>query len=94
MVPPGGSRHSTFTCNFRPNTSTLRQHAAANGEDIDAYVSQIISNKLQAEMEFNLRQNAPEKTFGEWLQECAHRHSKLDHEIYSIQASIYARCGE
>jgi hypothetical protein len=68
----------------------LRKHAAANGENIDAYVSQLVVDSLQAEMEATRLTNTSQQSFGDWLQAWAERHPKLDHEIDDSRESIYA----
>ena len=61
----------------------LRQHAAANGEDIDAYVSHLITDHLQSDATCTRRPNS-------W----AARHPQLQHVIDDSRESIYAGCGE
>jgi len=72
----------------------LRQHAAASGEDLDACVSQIVADNLQAEITATRRSNGQPQNFGEWLKAWADRHPRLDHDIDDSRESIYADCVE
>ena len=72
----------------------LRQHAAANGEDINAYVSHLITDHLQPDLASNRSSDVTSQDFGEWLKSWAERHPQLDHVVDDSRESIYAGCGE
>ena len=72
----------------------LRQHAAANGEDINAYVSHLITDHLQPDVSSTRRTNCTSQDFGEWLKSWAERHPQLKHVVDDSRESIYAGCGE
>ena len=74
--------------------AALQQHVAATGGEIDAYVSDIVADSLQPEVESARRKQTRQGTFGEWLQQWADRHPRLDHEIDISRESIYTGCGE
>ena len=74
--------------------AALQQHVAATGGEIDSYVSNIVADSLQPEVEAARRKQTSQGTFGEWLQRWANRHPRLDHEIDVSRESIYAGCGE
>ncbi len=72
----------------------LRQHAAASGEDIDAYVSHLITDHLQSDATCTRRPNFAPQVFTQWLNSWAARHPQLQHGIDDSRESIYAGCGE
>lgn len=72
----------------------LRQHAAANGEDINSYVSHLITDHLQPDVSSTRRTNGTPQDFGEWLKSWAERHPQLKHVVDDSRESIYAGCGE
>lgn len=72
----------------------LRQHAAANGEDINSYVSHLITDHLQPDLSSTRRTNGTPQDFGEWLKSWAERHPQLKHVVDDSRESIYAGCGE
>jgi hypothetical protein len=72
----------------------LQQHVAATGENIDSYVSDLVADSLQIEVELSRRKPARQGTFADWLRQWADRHPRLDHEIDISRESIYAGCGE
>ncbi len=74
--------------------AALKQHVAATGGEIDAYISEIVADSLQPEVEAARRKLTPHGTFGEWLKQWANRHPRPDHEIDISRESIYAGCGE
>ncbi len=72
----------------------LQQHVAATGQDIDTLVTDIVADRLQAEVEYARSRKVNQGTFAEWLQEWANRHPRLEHDIDISRESIYAGCGE
>jgi len=74
--------------------AALQQHVSATGGEIDAYISEIVADRLQPEVEAARRKLTTQSTFGEWLKQWANRHPRLDHEIDISRESIYAGCGE
>ena len=74
--------------------AALKQHVAATGGEIDAYVSEIVADSLQPEIDAARRKLTTQGMFGDWLKEWANRHPRLDHEIDISRESIYAGCGE
>lgn len=74
--------------------AALQQHASATSGEIDTYVSEIVADSLQLEVEAARRKLTTQGTFGEWLKQWANRHPRLDHEIDISRESIYAGCGE
>ena len=74
--------------------AALQQHVAETGGEIDAYVSEIVADSLQPEVEAARRKLTTQSTFGDWLRQWANRHPRLDHEIDISRQSIYAGCGE
>ncbi|MBL8812799.1 MAG: hypothetical protein JNM43_21720 [Planctomycetaceae bacterium] len=72
----------------------LRQHAAANGEDVSTYVSALITDHLQSDANFTRRSIGSPQDFDEWLNSWAERHPQLKHVIDDSRESIYAGCGE
>ena len=74
--------------------AALQQHVAVTGGEIDAYVSNIVADSLQLEVEAARRKQPGQGKFAEWLQQWANRHPRLDHEIDVSRESIYAGCGE
>jgi len=73
---------------------TLRQHAAANGEDISVYVSHLIADHLQPDVASSPKSNGTPQDFAEWLKSWAERHPQLNHVVDDSRESIYAGCGE
>jgi transcriptional regulator of nitric oxide reductase len=72
----------------------LRQHAAASGECVDAYVSQLSAEHLQPDVASARPANASSRDFGAWLRSWALQHPQLQHVVDDRRDSIYAGCGE
>lgn len=72
----------------------LQQHVTASGEDVDSFVSDIVAESLQAEVESARQRQTRQGTFADWLKQWASRHPQLDRDIDISRESIYAGCGE
>lgn len=72
----------------------LQQHVAATGEDINTFVTDIVTDSLQAEVESARSRKVRQGTFAEWLQQWANRHPRLEQDIDISRESIYAGCGQ
>ena len=72
----------------------LQQHVAATGEDINTFVTAIVTDSLQAEVESARSKQISPGSFAEWLQQWGNRHPRLEHDIDISRESIYAGCGE
>lgn len=76
------------------HVAMLRQMAADSGLDLDAYVSQMIVEHLNAQPWPTRRTHGPRSDFGEWFQAWAAKHPQLSHVIDDSRESIYEGCGE
>ena len=72
----------------------LQQHVAATGEDINTFVTAIVTDSLQAEVESTRSRKVRQGTFAEWLQQWANRHPRLEQDIDISRESSYAGCGQ
>jgi len=72
----------------------LRQRASAQGENLDAYISHIVAEEVQAELEAARGTADKANDFGQWFRAWADRHPRVDNIIDDSRESIYAGCGE
>ena len=72
----------------------LQQHVAATGEDINTFVTAIVTDSLQAEVESARSRKVRQGTFAEWLQQWANRHPRLEQDIDISRESSYEGCGQ
>ena len=72
----------------------LRKHIASTGGDVETYVSDVVAESLQSELQTARNTRTRPGTFAERLRAWAERHPRLDHEIDVSRESIYAGRGE